>query len=423
MKIIYLTATLAICGQLAAQTNGVLTWDQCLKETKTYSPNMISAKAAVRELQHNVVAATAGFLPQINASAKHTKSGSRADDSASKEQDSTSAGLSLSQSLYSGGANTARREQALIRLNIGKEQYRATLSDIEQQARLAYIDVLYAQELIDLTRKITDRRANNVRLIQLRFDGGRENAGSLARSKAQLKEAEFEEREAHRSLDYALKNLSAAIGRIEPIAGVAGALSFTSPDPLANLQVLTRQTPNYLIAEKQVESARQGLTVTRSERFPSIKLSASTGLAGEQDLRDESWSMGVSASIPLFTGRRLTSEVLAANEQVIQTEMDLIDTGNSIMASLQGTWNNYTDAVEYAEVQKTLLDAEVLRAEISTAKYKQGLLDYEDWDIIESNLISQNKLHLQRQRAAAVQEANWRNALGQSVWATTEESN
>lgn len=60
---------------------------------------------------------------------------------------------------------------------MGQEQYRKTLSDVELRTRLAFVDVLYAQDLITLTEKIEDRRANNVRLIQLRFDGGRENAG------------------------------------------------------------------------------------------------------------------------------------------------------------------------------------------------------------------------------------------------------
>ena len=66
-------------------------------------------------------------------------------------------------------------------------------------------------------------------------------------------------------------------------------------------------------------------------------------------------------------------------------------------------------------------EAEQLRAEISTTKYKQGLLEYEDWDIIESNLINQGKTHLQRRRTAELEQARWKNELGWSVWQTTEE--
>ena len=422
MKNLCLAAALLVGTPLWAQTNTILTWEECLEHTQAFNPNLISAKAAVRELEYEVASASSGFFPQIDASAQFKKSGTEQTEGWT-EQDSSSAGVNLTQTLYTGGLNFAKRNLALAELSIGEEQFRTTLSDVERRVRLAYIDVLYTQELVKLTGKITERRANNVRLIQLRFDGGRENAGSLARSKAQLTEAQFEEREAQRAQDYTLLNLSASIGQMAPIAGAEGTLSSEKPVPLTNLVRLMKQTPSYLISEHQVESAQQGMTVTRSDRFPTVQFSASTGLSGETDLADEKWSVGISASIPLFTGNRLISEVLAANEKVIQSEMSLIDTANSLMAELMGTWNDYADAIENESVQKTLLEAEQLRAKISTAKYKQGLLDYEDWDTIESNLITQEKLHLQRQQTSAIQQANWRNALGSSVWENTAERN
>jgi outer membrane protein TolC len=423
MRKSYFAVLLLSGGSLAAQTNGFLSWEQCLEKTKLLNPDLISAQAAVRELQYGVVSASSGFFPQIDASAKVSRTGTE-NLTGWTETDSSSAGLDLSQSIYSGGENSARRAVAQVALNIGKEQMRTTCSDVENRTRLAFIEVLYAQDLIELTGKITERRANNVRLLQLRFDGGRENAGSLARSKAQLAEAQFEQREARRSLEYARRNLAAAIGQMEPAAGAEGTLSVPDPDPLTDLVRKIRQTPDYRIAEQQVESARKGMEVTRSARFPTIQFTASTGLSGETDLDDGRWGMGISASIPLFTGNRNLSEVLAANENIIQSEMSLLDTANSLAASLQGSWNDYLDAVESEAVQKTLLDAETLRAKISTAKYKQGLLDYEDWDTIESNLISQDKLHLQRKRTSAIRQAAWRNALGLSVWTDPiEESN
>ena len=125
--------------------------------------------------------------------------------------------------------------------------------------------------------------------------------------------------------------------------------------------------------------------------------------------------------MPLYTGNRLKSDVAAAKEKIIQSEMDLMDIANTLMATLQQRWNIYTDAVENEAVQKRLLDAEMLRAEISSAKYKQGLLSYEDWDIIESNLINQGKTHLQRRRTSEIEQARWKNALGWSVWQVAEE--
>jgi len=162
------------------------------------------------------------------------------------------------------------------------------------------------------------------------------------------------------------------------------------------------------------------MRITRSDRFPSVTFNASTGVSGEHDLEFGDWSLGVRASMDLFTGNRLRSTVAAEKEKVIQSEMDLMDTANSLMATLQQRWNNYMDAVENEVIQKQALDAEMLREEISTAKYKQGLLSFEDWDIIESNVINQGKTYLQRRRTSELEQARWKNALGLSEWYTEE---
>jgi outer membrane protein TolC len=419
MKKRLLITVLATAGISLAQTNSLLTWEQCLEQTKAYNPALVSARAAVRELEYGVASASSSFLPQI--SAKASMSYGESEDSAGDWSDkkSSSGSLTLSQDLFSGGGNVAKRNRALAQLEIGNQQYRKSLSDVELQLRVAYVDVLYAQDLVALTEKIAQRRADNVRLIQLRFDGGRENAGSLARSKAQLSNARYEVREAERSLAYALRNLAAAIGKMEPPSGAKGDLQAEAPDDIGDLKPLMEQTPGYLIAETQVEAAKLGLKVTRSSRFPSLSFSASTGLSSsDYDKYRGSWSAGLNASVPLYTGNQLQSDIAAAKEGLIQNEMDLMDEGNSLMASLTQSWNNYLNAVESEAVQKELLDAEQLRAEISTAKYKQGLLDYEDWDTIENTVISQGKSYLQARRTAETRQANWKNALGQSIWMT-----
>jgi len=422
MKNSLIAAVLFAAGSTLASTNDFLSWEQCLERTKAQSSELVSARAAVRELEFGVASASAGFLPQVDARASYGVAGVEVGGEWRNSDDSTAGSLNLSQDLFTGFGNIAKRKRALAQLKVGQEQFRQTLADVEQRLRMAYIEVLYAQDLVELTRKIAERRGNNVRLIQLRFDGGRENAGSLARSKAQFSQSEYEVRQAERSLTYALRNLAAAMGEMNPAAGGIGVLQADQPQELNELEMLMRQTTDYVIAETQVEASKQGLRVTRSARFPSVGLSARVGTVASDgwDRWGGSWSAGLNASMPLFTGGRNRANVAADKENVIQSEMDLTDRMNSLMAALQDQWNGYIDAVENEASQKELFDAETLRAEISTAKYKQGLLSYEDWDIIESNLISQGKTHLQRRRTSELEQARWKNALGWSVWQTTE---
>ena len=423
MKYKFFACALVLTHTTLAQTNALPGWEQCLEQTRASSPELVSARAAVRQLEFGATSASSGFLPQISASASASRGQSEVRGSWF-DTEGSGADVNLSQDLFSGGGNVAARKRALAQLEIGQEQYRKALADVELRVRLAYLDVLYAQNLIDLTDKIRGRRSNNVRLIQLRFDGGRENAGSLARSKAQLAQAAFEVREARRALNYALRNLASAMGLKNPGPGVSGDLAAKSPDEIADFDGLMEQTPEYLIARTQIEASKQGMKVARSGRFPSIVFNASAGInSGNYDVYDGRWNMSLGAAIPLYTGNRLKSDVAAAKERIVQSEMDLLNTANTLLATLQQRWNSYADAVESEAVQKGLLDAELLRAEISTAKYKQGLLSYEDWDQIESTLISQGKTHLQLRRSAESERARWRNTLGLSEWQTEEKGN
>ncbi|HEY5622009.1 MAG TPA: TolC family protein [Pontiella sp.] len=421
----YLIIALLSAVTASAQPQELPNWEQCLEKTRLHSPELAKARSALQELEYGVASAGSVFLPQISASASASRgqreSGSGSTNSPSwVDTESVSAGISVSQDLFSGGGNAAKRRRAQAQLAIGQAQYRQTLADVELRLRQAFIEVLYAQDLVRLTQQIAERRANNVRLIQLRFDGGRENAGSLARSKAQLSQADYEVREATRSLEYALRNLAAAMGQLDSPKGVAGELNADQPGERDELLQLMRQTPDYAVSVIQVQSAKEGFKVSRSSRFPSMSLSASTGLSGSDDLETGSWSVGLRASVPLFTGNRLSSEMAAAKENVVQSEMDLLNQANTLTAILQQRWNSYVDAVENETVQQELYEAELLRAEISSAKYKQGLLSYEDWDIIESNLINQGKTRLQRRRSSEIEQARWKNTLGFSVWYTEQ---
>ena len=64
------------------------------------------------------------------------------------------------------------------------------------------------------------------------------------------------------------------------------------------------------------------------------------------------------------------------------------------------------------EVQKKVLDAAQERAKISTAQYAIGLLLYDNWIIIEDNLVSAKKSYISAQNASLVAEANWVQAKG-----------
>lgn len=73
------------------------------------------------------------------------------------------------------------------------------------------------------------------------------------------------------------------------------------------------------------------------------------------------------------------------------------------------------DGVERAEVQKGFLNAAEVRAEIVRSQYTSGLLSFEDWDIIENDLITTQKQMISSQRDMVIAEADWERAQGRGT--------
>jgi outer membrane protein TolC len=63
-------------------------------------------------------------------------------------------------------------------------------------------------------------------------------------------------------------------------------------------------------------------------------------------------------------------------------------------------------------VDEDFLKAANARAEIARSKYSNGLMSFEDWDIIENDLINRQKAVLQSRRDRVTAEAAWEQVLG-----------
>jgi outer membrane protein TolC len=83
--------------------------------------------------------------------------------------------------------------------------------------------------------------------------------------------------------------------------------------------------------------------------------------------------------------------------------------------NLQQAFNSWVDAAQQSHVQQQVLQAAELRAEIARSQYTSGLMSFDDWDIIEDDLIAQQKTDLTARRDAILALAAWENARGVSL--------
>jgi len=400
--------------------NEPLTWEDCLREAGERNATLISAKESVNRAEAQVSSSHSPFLPQLTGSASYTQSGSEGPASvnaplgSASTQDQYSFGVTTSVNLFNGFRDSAQLGQSKATRDSQKAALQAQRATVHQDLKKAFAQLLYAQTVLSLNEEIEKRRKDNVDLVEMRFQGGRENKGSFLRSQASHRQAKFDVSQGTRNLRVAQKQLARLLGRdlLEPIS-IKGELA-TKPVPKQemNFRELAKQTPNAIQSSFEFKVAQEGVTKAWGAFYPALNLSGSLSRTGEEFFPTANrWSAGVTLTVPIFQWGNF-ADVGAARAEERRAEVIVRNSEEQAGVRLEETFAALANAVERVEVQEQVVAAAKLRSEISKGQYSTGNISYNDWDIIENDLITQQQSLLSVRRDAVSAEANWEQALG-----------
>lgn len=391
-------------------STAVITWQDCTREAINNNPDLISAKESVKQSEADKTITSSTLFPQIDSSASGTTT-----KTGSSTTDSYKYGVTGKQLLFDGFKTSKDVAQASETLKAAQYDYAVISSNIRLDLRAAFVELLRAQQLLSLTESIASRRKQNVELVKLRYEAGREHIGSLLTAEADLAQAEFEVNQAKRNLLLSQRRLTKELGREEMVPiQVQGEFSIKEINrDRPDFENMADNTPllKEFIAKK--ESARFGLKSAKADFFPQVYLNASAGKSASDwpPNRDE-WSTGLALTFPLFEGGSRIAKVSKAESQLNQAKAEERSGRDSVIFTLEETWKSLQDSIDEVIVKGKFLNAAVERAKISTAQYSLGLISFDDWVIIEDNLVNAQKTFLNTQANALIAEASWIQAKG-----------
>ncbi len=356
---------LALAGGMPA-AGETLTWEDCVRLAAQHNPAIAASRMALDASGAAVGAARSAMLPQLSAGASADH---RDQDGYGTASDSSgSVSISVDQSLYSGGRNTASVRAAQAALSGAGATAANTGAQITYALRTAFTEGLYATEQVKLLQSIETRRRDNAELVELRYDGGREHKGSLASSRAALFDAQIQVRQALRHVAINRAVLCRTIGMDSPPddMDVAGTLETDGPPDNRDIAKLARSTPAYAASLAAMDVASAQLDSARSGYRPELNLAGAAGRSGDDFAFDEDyWSVGLKVSFPLWSGGRTACEVRRANAIAGEAAANLSDTFNSAVNTLADSLQSLDNALEAVEVQARYLEAAELRADIT----------------------------------------------------------
>jgi len=405
---------LSVCATCAFAQK-TMTWQDCVGEAAKNHPDLISAQEVVKQSEAAKKITASTLFPQIDAGV--TASTTKTKTSTSKKTtDAYSYGVTGTQLLFDGTKTFNNVKAASENIKANQFNYKFTSSTVRLRLRTAFINVLKYQEFMKLTEEIQKIRRDNLILISLRYESGIEHKGALLAAEANVAEAEFEIAQAKRALEVAQRELSKEMGRTKFSPMLVGGDIKVSDSALEkpDFETLALNNPSLgkLIANKNAASF--GLQAARANFFPTLSASAGVNKNSNHWLpENDQWNAGLTMSLPLFEGGLKFAELSQARSVLGQASADERSTKDGVVVALSQMWAALQDSVEIVGVQTKFLKAAEERAKIAQAQYSLGMIQFDNWTIIEDDLVSAKKSFLNSQAEALFAEANWVHAKGE----------
>lgn len=389
-----------------------LTWQQAVARAADNNAEIQGAANSLRNVETQEMSARSGFLPSLSGNLGYSRG--------QGNDGGYSATLNLNQNLFAGFADWARTDIAKANTSAAQSGFQIAKARISYELKAAFQNLQYAKSNEKLTKEIVRRREENYRLVSLRFQNGNENKGSVLLSEASLNQARYDAVQADNQKRNSSAQLARALGLDEfSDLDITGDVPVVAPPAeRPNLKAYALTTPEYRQSTAQQESAEAGVTAARSGFFPSLSVSGSVGEEGPTFYPDQTnrWSVGATLSIPIFTGLRDFASVRASSYSLQSAIFARSNLARQQLSNLEIRFSSYIEAVAKFKVDESFQNAAVVRAEIARKRYNNGLLTFDNWDIIENDLISRQKAYLASRRDRVLAEASWEQALGRGVF-------
>ena len=368
----FLWLTFAGSSSLAEQS---LTLQDCLSLAKENNPKLIQAKTSIKQSQVGVSSAYSSYYPSINFSSSYRNN----ESPSGGRSGSYSSSIGLSLPLYQGGNIRAGVKIARIQVQMAEENYRQGEDEVILSVKEAFFKILLKQEQVALADDVLKRRKEDLVLIKLKYDAGRESSPAVKEAEASLLQAEYDKKQAEDELTLAQIELNLIIGRPRraevSIKHEDEDIKFPSLDRL--IEEAKAQRPDIRSQRANTDVLKAQVTQAKSGYLPKISLSSSYGWGGSDFSKQTGdWGAGVSLSLPIFEGFSTKAKVKNATLSLEEQDSRIQELEQQIEEEIEQAYSNWELAGKVIQVNDKTLQAAREMYQLTKLQYEQGMTSY-----------------------------------------------
>jgi outer membrane protein len=356
-SLIAVVAAIALSGPLSAET-----LQDAIQTAYLNNPQLEAQRRTSDIAQEQLAQAKAQWRPDVSASASfgyESVDSTRAFSANLGDRPISTAQLQATLPVYAGGRIKSGIRSAKAGIGQANAQLEGTSQDLILQVITSYVDVIRDRETVKIRENSVELLEEQVRASRDRFEVGEVTRTDVAQSEARLEGSKAALAGAEAQLEASLALYAFLIG--------AEADMLVPPPPAPVLpasveeaiSISLSQNPDLLASVFGERVATEGVKSAYGSLKPTVSIVAS---ASQQEtyvdsFRDTNLSATAQASVPLFQGGFIRSQVRSAKIQRDQAKLLTDNIERQIRAQVAQGWFRHIAALRAIEASKRQVEA------------------------------------------------------------------
>lgn len=392
------------------------TLQECINYALEKNTQLQQNKISLQESEIDIKDARASLFPSLSFSTGHnvvnrpyqeqsnTVSGTEIISSDEKTTYNGNYSLNAQWTLWNGGQRLNNLKQQKTNRDIARLTVSETENTLQEQITQLFIQILYADESIQINRSTLEVSKATYKRGQELFAEGSLSKADLAQLEAQVSDDQYQLVTAESTWrNYKLQ--------LKQLLELDGSEEFNLVLPELNdeniLKMLPSQTDVYQAAmairpeiqssRLSIENAKLGISAAKAGYYPTISLSASssstTNSASTNNWAQQmkyGWNnmIGISLSIPIFDNRQNKSNVQKARLQYNTSQLDLINKQKELYSTIEGLWLDALNAQQQYVAAETKVKSSQTSFDMVNEQFNLGMKNTVELLTEKNNLLS-----------------------------------
>lgn len=296
-----------------------ITLEEALQLSFRNNPVTVAAEGQVRTAEATRLEALGSFLPTLNVNSAYANSSNQRFDQATGRLISTSysAQTTAAYDVFTGGRKVAAYRAANARLDAADASLRAAQFQTALATTAAYYDAAASAELQRVAERRLERARQQLEFAEIRLEVGTATRSDVLRAELEVANAELALIDAESDARSARLTLGRQVGLGGEVQPVEAALPEAPPalPPVEELAARAEvSSPSAVSAQRAEAAARTDRLSSYTNYLPSLRLTGGYDWQSPTyPPRDQSWSLRLTASLPVFNGFQREAQIARAN--------------------------------------------------------------------------------------------------------------